>query len=213
MKRVVTSTNDDGVNWQCMRYADIYLMAAEAINELDGPEAAAPYLREIRKRAFPNNPEKVDAYMASVTASKEAFFNAIVNERALEFCGESLRKADLIRWNLLSTKMNEAKAKLTRLANRQGEYADLPEKIYYKTASDGESLIIYGLEHGHTDTEGAALNYESSKGWFVSNGVNTLTDDKINSLFQRDPDTRQFWPIWQVFIDSSNGLLKNDYGY
>ena len=213
MKRVVTSTNDDGVNWQCMRYADIYLMAAEAINELDGPEAAAPYLREIRKRAFPNNPEKVDAYMASVTASKEAFFNAIVNERALEFCGESLRKADLIRWNLLSTKMNEAKAKLTRLANRQGEYADLPEKIYYKTASDGESLIIYGLEHGHTDTEGAALNYESSKGWFVSNGVNTLTVDKINSLFQRDPDTRQFWPIWQVFIDSSNGLLKNDYGY
>ena len=213
MKRVVTSTNDDGINWQCMRYADIYLMAAEAINELDGPEAAAPYLREIRKRAFPNNPEKVDAYMASVTTSKIAFFNAIVNERALEFCGESLRKADLIRWNLLSTKMNEAKAKLTRLANRQGEYADLPEKIYYKTASDGESLIIYGLEHGHTDTEGAALNYESSKGWFISNGVNTLTVDKINSLFQRDPDTRQFWPIWQVFIDSSNGLLKNDYGY
>lgn len=213
MKRVVTSTNDDGINWQCMRYADIYLMAAEAINELDGPEAAAPYLREIRKRAFPNNPEKVDAYMASVTASKEAFFNAIVNERALEFCGESLRKADLIRWNLLSAKMNEAKQKLTRLSNREGEYNDLPDKIYYKTADDGESLIIYGLEHGHTDTEGAALNYESSKGWFVSNGVNTLTVDKINSLFQRDPDTRQFWPIWQVFIDSSNGMLTNDYGY
>lgn len=213
MKRVVTSTNDDGINWQCMRYADIYLMAAEAINELDGPEAAAPYLREIRKRAFPNNPEKVDAYMASVTASKEAFFNAIVNERALEFCGESLRKTDLIRWNLLSAKMNEAKQKLTRLSNREGEYYDLPDKIYYKTANDGESLIIYGLEHGHTDTEGAALNYESSKGWFVSNGVNTLTVDKINSLFQRDPDTRQFWPIWQVFIDSSNGMLTNDYGY
>lgn len=213
MKRVVTSTNDDGVNWQCMRYADIYLMAAEAINELDGPEAAAPYLKEIRKRAFPNNPEKVDAYMASAIASKETFFNAIVNERALEFCGESLRKADLIRWNLLSAKMNEAKAKLTRLANRQGEYADLPEKIYYKTASDGESLVIYGLEHGQTDTEGAALNYESNKGWFVSDGVNALTVDKINSLYLKDPDTRQFWPIWKVFIDSSNGLLTNDYGY
>ncbi len=213
MKRVVTSTNDDGVNWQCMRYADIYLMAAEAINELDGPEAAAPYLKEIRKRAFPNNPEKVDVYMASAIASKETFFNAIVNERALEFCGESLRKADLIRWNLLSAKMNVAKAKLTRLANRQGEYADLPEKIYYKTASDGESLVIYGLEHGQTDTEGAALNYESNKGWFVSDGVNALTVDKINSLYLKDPDTRQFWPIWKVFIDSSNGLLTNDYGY
>lgn len=213
MKRVVTSTNDDGVNWQCMRYADIYLMAAEAINELDGPEAAAPYLKEIHSRAFPNHPEKVNAYLASVTANKETFFNAIVDERALEFCGESLRKADLIRWNLLSTKMNEAKAKLTRLANRQEEYADFPEKIYYKTASDGESLDIYGLEHGQTDTEGAALNYESSKGWFVSDGANTLTVDKINSLYLKDPDTHQFWPIWQVFIDSSNSLLTNDYGY
>lgn len=213
MKRVVTSTNDDGINWQCMRLADVYLMAAEAINELDGPAAAAPYLKPIRDRAFPNNPEKVTAYMAVVTASKETFFNAIVNERALEFCGEMLRKNDLIRWNLLSTKINEAKTKMIALANRTGSYADLPDKIYYKTASDGESVVIYGLEHGNTDAEGAALNYTSNKGWFVSNGVNNLTDVKINSLFLLEPNIHQFWPIWQTFIDSSNGMLVNDYGY
>ena len=34
MNRRVTSTNDDGINWQYMRLADVYLMAAEAINEL-----------------------------------------------------------------------------------------------------------------------------------------------------------------------------------
>lgn len=34
MSRVVTSTNNDGVNWQVMRLANVYLMAAEAINEL-----------------------------------------------------------------------------------------------------------------------------------------------------------------------------------
>ena len=41
MNRIVTSTNDDGVNFQYMRLADIYLMAAEAENELNGPTQAA----------------------------------------------------------------------------------------------------------------------------------------------------------------------------
>jgi len=213
MKRVVTSTNDDGINWQCMRLADVYLMAAEAINELDGPAAAAAYFKPIRSRAFPNNPDKVTAYMAAITASKETFFNAIVDERALEFCGEMLRKNDLIRWNLLSVKLNQSKAKMTAFANRTGVFSDLPDKIYYKTAADGESVVIYGLEHGDTDVAGVALNYTSNKAWFISSGVNALTDIKIGSLFQKDPDTHQFWPIWQTFIDSSNGKLTNDYGY
>ena len=213
MNRVVTSTNDDGINWQCMRLADVYLMAAEAINELEGPSAAAQYFRPIRERAFPTDPAKVDAYMATITAGKESFFNAIVDERSLEFCGEMLRKADLIRWNLLSAKMTEAKTKMTALANRTGSYSDLPDKLYYKTAADGETVVIYGLEHGNTDVAGAALNYPSNKGWFVSTGVNNLTTDKISSLFQLDPNTREFWPIWQVFLDASNGTLTNDYGY
>jgi len=73
--------------------------------------------------------------------------------------------------------------------------------------------VIYGLEKGQTDTEGAALGYTSNKGWFVSNAINNITPEKINSLFLRNPDERQFWPIWQVFIESSNGQLVNDYGY
>ncbi len=213
MTRVVTSTNDDGINWQVMRLADVYLMAAEAINELNGPAEAAPYLKAVRERAFPNNPEKVDTYMATVTASKTAFFNAIVDERALEFAGEMLRKSDLIRWNLLSKKLADAKTNLTALANRTGKYTGYPDKIYYKTAADGESLVIYGLEKGQTDTEGAALGYTGNKGWFISNAINTITPEKINSLYLRNPDERQFWPIWQVFIESSNGKLVNDYGY
>ncbi|HEY5509234.1 MAG TPA: RagB/SusD family nutrient uptake outer membrane protein, partial [Paludibacter sp.] len=213
MTRVVTSTNDDGLNWQFMRLADVYLMAAEAINELESPTAAAPYLKKIRERAFPNNLAKVNAYMATVTASKDAFFNAIVDERALEFCGEMLRKADLIRWNLLSTKLKSAVTKMNALANRTGVYADLPEKIYYKTATDGESLVIYGLEHGDTDANGGALAGYTEKGWFISSSVNNLNDIKINSLFQLEPDSRQFWPIPSVAIEASNNLLTNDYGY
>ncbi|KAA6336995.1 hypothetical protein EZS27_014885 [termite gut metagenome] len=208
LPRVVTSTNDDGLNWLYMRYADVILMAAEAINELDGPAAAAPYLQLVRNRAFSNNPEKVTAFMTEATASKEAFFEAIVDERALEFTGEMLRKGDLIRWNLLGAKLQEAKTKLEQLEGREDKYASLPAKIYYKTNANGETVEIYGLNFGDTDTEGESLGYALNKTWKLS-----ADNDKINywdALYLRDPDTQQFWPIWQVFLDSSNGMLNND---
>jgi hypothetical protein len=209
MKRKVTSTNDDGLNWMYMRYADVVLMAAEAINELDGPAAAAPYLKMIRDRAFPNNAAKVTTYMASVVGSKEAFFNAIVNERALEFTGEMLRKADLIRWNLLGTKLAEAKTKLSQLEKREGKYAALPTKIYYRTAADGETVQIYGLNFGETDAQGAALGYTANKSWTLSatSDVTTYWD----ALYVKDPNGQQVWPIWQYFIDNSNGMLNNNH--
>ena len=205
MNRIVTSTNDDGVNWQYMRLADVYLMAAEAINELEGPANAAQYLKPILDRALPA--AKVSAYMASATASKDAFFNAIVDQRAFEFAGESLRKADLIRWNLLKVKLDEAKDKMMKLARREAPYNDLPEKLYYQTAEDGETLMIYGLNHGDTDEAGEALGYESNTTWL---STEKLEDALINALYTQNPDENQVWPIWQTFIDSSNGMLSND---
>ncbi|KAA8481420.1 putative outer membrane starch-binding protein [Arcticibacter tournemirensis] len=209
MKRIVTSTNDDGLNWMYMRYADVLLMAAEAINEIDGPAAAAPYLKMVRQRAFPANAAKVDQFMAQVTASKTTFFDAIVNERALEFTGEMLRKADLIRWNLLETKLNEAKAKLIQLENRQGIYVDVPKTIYYKTAADGESVVIYGLNMGEKDIPDPSLGFTSNKSWTLSSSTdqNTYWDALVYK--NRSPNKQQVWPIWQYFIDNSNGLLDN----
>ncbi len=208
--RRVTSTNDDGLNWIVMRYSDILLMAAEAINELEGPGAAAPYLRQVRERAFPTNPAKVDEFMIQATAGKEAFFHAIVDERALEFTGEMLRKGDLIRWNLLSVKLHEAREKLQMLEARMGKYADLPQKIYFRTLEDGETLEIYGLNYGDTDAEGESLGWPENKNWVITSSSENATF--WDALFLRDPDLQHYWPIWQVFIDGSNGQLNND-GY
>lgn len=207
MKRRVTSTNDDGLNWLYMRYSDVVLMAAEAINELDGPAAAAPYLKMIRDRAFPTQPAKVNTFMAAASASKQTFFDAIVNERALEFTGEMLRRADLIRWNLLGTKLAEAKTKLQQLETRQGKYANLPAKIYYKTLANGETVEIYGLKFGDTDAQGTAMGYTSNKTWTMSASNDATT--YWNALFVKDPNKQQYWPIWQFFLDSSNGMLNN----
>jgi hypothetical protein len=99
MNRYVTSTNDDGINWQYMRLADVYLMAAEAINELDGPAAAAPYLKPILDRALPA--AKVTAYMSAGHRKQGCLLQCDRRPTCAGVCGESLRKADLIRWNLL----------------------------------------------------------------------------------------------------------------
>lgn len=207
MNRFVTSTNDDGVNKVYMRYAEIFLIAAEAANELEGPTAAAPYLKEIRRRAFASEfqAQKVDNYISALT-SKEAMFNAIVNEHKYEFTGEMERKQALIRWNLLKTKLDDAKQKMFNLQQRTGEYVDVPSTLYYQTQADNVSLTIYGLNRGETQNPG--IEY-SSLSW------NDLDDTKINSLYKVgvNPDNRQFWPIWQVFVDGSNGKLLNDYGY
>jgi len=209
MNRIVTSTNDDGVNKLYMRYAEVVLMEAETANELQGPTAAAPYLKMIRKRAFLSSDwaTKVDGYVNALT-TKEAMFNAIVEEHKLEFCGEMVRKQALIRWNLLKTKLDEAKTKMYALRDRSGAYADVPAKLYYKYAANGESLVIYGLNRGETADKTAEYDYNTT--WI---SPTLLLNTKIDAIYAKNPDQWQFWPIWQVFLDSSNGTLKNDYGY
>ena len=227
MTRRVTSTNDDGVNWQYMRLADVYLMAAEAINELEGPANAAQYMRPVLERVLPAN--KVSDLMAQYTASQQAFREGIYDQRALEFAGEALRKADLVRWGIIDEKMQEAKDKLTQMRDKTGKFENYPDKLYYKLVENGEtgsfdgenivgeSLIIYGLEEGETDNVGSDLTKDAgyeSKGWFTSDGNPVITDDYINGLYVVDkPSMHCLWPIWEYFVGISNGQLNNDGNY
>lgn len=211
MKRIVTSTNDDGVNFQYMRLADVYLMAAEAENQLGNTSTAWNYMEPVLARALPA--AKVNALKAKYCASKDAFQQGIIEQRGFEFAGEQLRKADLVRWGIIDNKMAEAKQKLTDLANRQGAYEGLPDKIYYTLDTDGETLKLYGLNKGEDNAdkikELKAAGWEN-KNWFVSNGANIITEDYINGLYVEQPSTHCLWPIWKTFIDKSNGYLNND---
>lgn len=213
MNRIVTSTNDDGVNWQYMRLADVYLMAAEAENYLSGPAAAWPYMEPILSRALPA--DKVAGLKAKYCASKEAFFNGLVEQRGLEFAGEMLRKQDLIRWGIIDSKLQEEVQKLTDLANRNGQYAGYPDEVLINNATDKDKIEIYGLDKGQDDADHIkALKAEgwSSKKWFVDSktSTNIITDDYIKGFFVQTPSLHSLWPIWQTFIDKSNGLLNND---
>lgn len=221
--RLIPDGNDDGINKLYMRYADVVLMRAELENELNGPAEAAPYLEKIRKRAFGGD---VSSYINKVSASKESMFNAIVEERGLEFAGELIRKADLIRWGLLKSKMDETKAKMNAIVNLEDydtehPYSQLSGHIYYKmvpfywTRGDVSytepeaKLSLYGLNYGETDLDPEGYDeYTDSEGkastWIKPNALDDVTD----YLYVQDPDKRQYWPIFNVNLND-NASLKN----
>jgi len=222
MTRVVDNDNDDGINWQYLRLADVYMMAAEAENELGNTSIAWTYLKPILDRALPA--AKVSELQAKYTASQQAFREGIYDQRAFEFAGEMLRKADLIRWNIIDQKMAEAQTKLDQLRNREGVYSDLPEYIYYRNVgTNNETLEIYGMNHGDTDEKGQEL-LNSDQGWRTlqnSEGepskwlsTSSIKDEVINGIYYNTPSQHEYWPIWQVFIDGSNGYIDNSWlGY
>lgn len=212
-----TGGNDDGVMPVVMRYADILLMAAEIANELGGHDnEAKAYFTEVRKRAC--GEEAAEAYVSEKCGTKESFFNAIVDERAFEFCGEFLRKADLIRWNLLKTKLDAAAQAMKDLRTGSGAYEYLASRtdIWYRTNDDEESITIWGLNKNETAApEGewnkvagylGAKSYDDSK----KTGLHLL---KIDGIYAKDPNQYMFWPIFKCNITDSQNTLVNDYNY
>lgn len=94
------STGATGINFPYMRYTDVLLMNAEAINELEGPVAAAQEsLRQVRSRSFTDQ-SAATSYIANAASSKETFLKAVLDERKWEFAGENMRWRDLVRNNL-----------------------------------------------------------------------------------------------------------------
>jgi len=88
--------SDGDFAWPVIRLADVYLMYAEATNEVSGPQPAAINLvNKVRHRG------NLPALAAAKTASKQAFFDAIEQERIIELVGEGQRSFDLRRWRAI----------------------------------------------------------------------------------------------------------------
>lgn len=84
------------------RYTELFLIFAEATNEIGGPQhqvngmSAFDVIAAIRKRAGITQP---DAYLQTIT-TKEQMRELIRNERRLELCFEGFRFWDMRRWGL-----------------------------------------------------------------------------------------------------------------
>ncbi|MCR9063488.1 MAG: RagB/SusD family nutrient uptake outer membrane protein [Cytophagales bacterium] len=90
---VASPRGNHGEWWITMRLAHVYLMAAEAANELNDSNAAN-YINQVRERAFsPAQPLS--------GLSQTELRQAIRDEYKWELAGESERRYDLIRWGIL----------------------------------------------------------------------------------------------------------------
>jgi len=87
----VTIKDDGDKDWPIIRFADVILLYAEVVNELDGVAAALPYANETRLRAGLTELKEANI------PNKHALRMAIEKERRLEFAYENQRWFDLIR--------------------------------------------------------------------------------------------------------------------
>ncbi|MCW3465750.1 RagB/SusD family nutrient uptake outer membrane protein [Chitinophaga nivalis] len=88
------ATNDAGSSFPILRYADVLLLAAEALNE-QGYSAGGPafdYLNQVRRRADIGEKKAVDL------PDQTSFRDAIFRERRVELAFENNRWFDLIRY-------------------------------------------------------------------------------------------------------------------
>ena len=93
--------SDGDYDYPVMRLADVYLMYAEATNAVNGPQAdAIALVNKIRHRG------NLPPLNADKTAGKDAFFQAIEQERIVELLGEGHRSFDIRRWRALERVWN-----------------------------------------------------------------------------------------------------------
>ncbi len=87
---------ESGINYRILRYSDILLMHAEALNELGQTPAAYPLIQQVRSRA-----KLPDLATVRPNMTQAEMRNQIAHERALEFSIEGQRINDIIRWGWL----------------------------------------------------------------------------------------------------------------
>lgn len=105
-----------GHNRRIIRFADVLLMAAEALNENDKPGQALVHLNRVRDRARGANPSILPAITEQ---NKAALRELILNERRVELAMEGHRYWDLVR-------TGKAVEKLGPLGYEAGKHEVLP---------------------------------------------------------------------------------------
>ena len=209
-----------GYNWALIRFSDVLLMYAEAVNEINGgPNAAAiGAFEEVRKRGYRGN----TASIGITPTTKAAFFDAVANERFLEFGHEGIRRYDLLRWNMLSTKLADARTRIQQMSTSAGPYTNVPDSIWFKNV--GEEIQFYA----GTNTASNALPFWRPKnrpnpvtGWTGVPWARTLIsttaiDGKplwlgMASFFV--PGKSELYPFNSTVISSYQGALQQNPGY
>jgi len=149
--------------WPIMRLADLYLLYAEALNEVNGPSADVyNYLDRIRERSgiagvreswtnYSNTPDK--------PSSKDGLREIIQRERMIELAFEGKRFWDLRRWKLASRSLNRPVQGWNYRGNDETSYYKL-QTIYQSTFTQRE--YFWPLSEGSLNIN---TNLSQNPGW------------------------------------------------
>jgi hypothetical protein len=200
------------LKWQILRYADVMLMFAEAENELNGPTAAAyNAVNQVRRRGYGQSITTANATVdLPAGLSKAAFFTAIVKERSLELGGEGVRKYDLIRWNLLATKINETKAALLAMSTLSAPYNTVPTAMFFRTGStsDDNRFGSTGLwANSFYKAAPTATPSGTTRVVWLSAAINTTALSRFATGFVTGKS--ELLPIPQPARDANRNLTQN----
>lgn len=211
------SKGSTGINYPYMRYTDVLLMYAEAVNEVENGvggahgAAAADALRAVRNRAFqgtPNQAEKVDAYVARAAASKESFLRAVLDERRYEFAGENMRWRDLVRNNLYGEVLAYTFLRSWNIAERVEGTASYATEVSIYDGKDPDfwNNIPFTIYYRLTD-EGEDYNVAS----FPNSQVRKLEFCNLYEDLIKNPDTK-LWTQTAAMYEkwSQNGTISNN---
>ncbi|GAA4320077.1 RagB/SusD family nutrient uptake outer membrane protein [Compostibacter hankyongensis] len=89
-----TTPGSSGLDIPVLRYADLLLLKAEVLYNLNQPDQALTALNSVRERAFGNTDHD---YALSDIPDAEAFYDKLLLERQLELAFENQRWFDLVR--------------------------------------------------------------------------------------------------------------------
>lgn len=213
-----------GINYVKMRYAQVLLMYAEVMNELNGnPDVATggagmtarEALAMVRKRAYADADKQVAAdYVNSIASDKDAFFSAIVDENALEFAGEGVRKYELERWNLLSSKIDQMKE------DYKSQISEYPETLYYNTYTENGYVKIDMSSVCWYEEPSNPASYTSSVSFWGKEATSAEgKQDHVQQLpylsggLNETVKNRYLLPIHGSTINDSEGSLSNSYDF
>jgi hypothetical protein len=208
-----------GYNWAMIRFSDVLLMYAEAVNELNnGPDQQAiAAFEEVRRRGYRGNTNLI----GTTPTSKQAFFDAIVNERWLEFGHEGIRKFDLLRWNLLQTKIQEARTAIQQIRDRTGPYTRVPQFVFWR--NNGEEIQFFAGTGAPANAQPfwrPTQTPSPTTGWTRTDWTQNLTTNVIDGrplwqafAFFFTPGKSELFPYDQITLASYQGKLKQNPGY
>lgn len=228
-----------GINVVKMRYPQVLLMYAEVVYENYGSQdahgvdlegaacslSAYDALLSVHQRAYKEGTEATAKTFIDNLIAEKGFFNAIVDENAWELAGEGIRKFELIRWNLLSAKIDQFKQEYEEYAiTLGGQEGGFPSRIYYKYKDTADRTYDYpeidmSSIDWYTIYSSAPSGYENTSSWGAeatdSRGqTQYLTNlPSISSGLNSEVLNRYLLPIASTTISTSNGNLQNSYGY